>query len=119
MINEILCLSAIMWGEARGESDMGKVATAYTAIHRKADPSYPKSICEIMKQPSQYEFIQRHGIPSKQQIAYLMPIAEAILQGKIDDPIQGKKHFYRFDIPTPKWAIGKKKQRIGNHIFVA
>ena len=44
MLNEILCLSQIMFGEARGEPDLGKVAVAYTAINRKADPNYPKNI---------------------------------------------------------------------------
>jgi spore germination cell wall hydrolase CwlJ-like protein len=113
-----MCLSAIIFGEARGESDIGKVATAYSAINRKADPNYPKDICSIMKQPYQYEFIKKKGIPDKRQIAYLMPLAQAILDGKVDDPTQGKKHFYRFDLPTPRWAVGKPKQRIGNHIFV-
>ena len=37
MLNEILCLSQIMFGEARGEPDLGKVAVAYTAINRKAE----------------------------------------------------------------------------------
>lgn len=113
-----MCLSAIIFGEARGEPDIGKVATAYSAINRKADPNYPKDICSIMKQPHQYEFIRKKGIPDIKQIAYLMPLAQAILDGKVDDPTQGKKHFYRFDLPTPRWAVGKPKQRIGNHIYV-
>jgi hypothetical protein len=70
MINEILCLSAIMFGEARGEPDIGKVAVAYTAINRKADPNYPKNICSVMKQPKQYQFLD-YGMPSKEQVAYL------------------------------------------------
>ena len=118
MINEILCLSAIMFGEARGESDVGKVAVAFTAINRKADPSYPKDICQVMNQPYQYEFLSKYGMPSKQQIAYLMPLAEAILKGKIDDPTRGAKFFHTKQIAKPIWAKQKEiKVALGNHIF--
>jgi N-acetylmuramoyl-L-alanine amidase len=118
MINEILCLSAIMFGEARGENDIGKVAVAFTAINRKADPSYPKDICQVMKQPYQYEFLSKYGMPSKQEIAYLMPLAEAILNGKINDPTRGAKFFHTKQIAKPIWAKQKEiKVALGNHIF--
>jgi spore germination cell wall hydrolase CwlJ-like protein len=117
MINEILCLSQIMFGEARGEPDVGKVAVAYTAINRKADPNYPKSICEVMKQKSQYQFID-YGVPTKTQVAYLMPLAEAILNGKIDDPTRGAKWFHTKQMQKPFWAKQKEvKIAISNHIF--
>ena len=116
MLNEILCLSQIMFGEARGEPDLGKVAVAYTAINRKADPNYPKNICQVMRQPSQYQFID-YGIPSQTQVAYLMPLAEAILKGKVDDPTRGAKWFHTRNI-KPIWAKQKDiKIALGNHIF--
>ena len=117
MINEILCLSAIMFGEARGESDLGKVAVAYTAINRKADPSYPKTICQVMNQPYQYEFLTKHGMPTQSQVAYLMPLAKAILEGKVDDPTQGAKFFHTRQT-KPFWSKQKSiKIALGNHIF--
>jgi spore germination cell wall hydrolase CwlJ-like protein len=116
MINEIVCLSAIMFGEARGEPDIGKVAVAYTAINRKADPNYPKNICSIMKQPRQYQFID-YGIPSQQQLAYLMPLAKAILEGRVDDPTRGAKWFHTKNM-KPYWAKNKTiKVAYNNHIF--
>ena len=116
MINEILCLSAIMFGEARGESDVGKVAVAYTAINRKADPNYPKSICQVMKQPAQYQFLD-YGMPTQTQVAYLMPLAKAILEGKVDDPTRGAKWYHTKKV-KPIWAKQKEiKIALGNHIF--
>ena len=116
MINEILCLSAIMFGEARGEPDIGKVAVAYTAINRKADPNYPKNICSVMKQPKQYQFMD-YGMPTQQQVAYLMPLAEAILQGRIDDPTKGAKWFHTKNT-KPYWAKDKTiKVAYNNHVF--
>ena len=117
MLNEILCLSQIMFGEARGEPDLGKVAVAYTAINRKADPNYPKNICQVMRQPFQYQFINDYGIPSQTQVAYLMPLAEAILNGKVDDPTRGAKWFHTRKT-KPIWAKQKDiKLALGNHIF--
>lgn len=117
MINEILCLSAIMFGEARGEPDVGKVAVAYTAINRKADPNYPKSICQVMKQPAQYQFLD-YGMPTQSQVAYLMPLAKAILEGKVDDPTRGAKWFHTKQMAKPIWAKQKDiKIALGNHIF--
>ena len=116
MINEILCLSQIMFGEARGEPDMGKVAVAYTAINRKADPNYPKNICSVMNQPYQYQFLN-NGMPTQQQVAYLMPLAKAILEGKIDDPTRGAKWFHT-RTTKPYWAKNKTiKLAYNNHIF--
>jgi spore germination cell wall hydrolase CwlJ-like protein len=117
LINELMCLSAIMFGEARGESDIGKVAVAYTAINRKADPNYPKDICKIMKQPAQYEFLQKKGMPEEYQYKYLYPIAKAVMEGKIDDPTRGAKWFHNKQI-KPYWIKNKEvKLAVGNHIF--
>ena len=116
MINEILCLSAIMFGEARGESDVGKVAVAYTAINRKADPNYPKTICQIMKQPAQYQFLD-YGMPTQTQIAYLEPLAKAILERRVSDPTNGAKWYHTRKV-KPIWAKQKDiKIALGNHIF--
>ena len=117
MLNELMCLSMIMFGEARGEPDIGKVAVAYTAINRKADPKYPKNICAVMKQDKQYEFLSKIGMPPEHQYKYLEPIASAILQGKIDDPTKGAKWFHTKQI-KPVWAKDKPiKLSYGNHIF--
>ncbi len=112
-----MCLSMIMFGEARGEPQLGQVAVAYTAVNRKADPKYPNDICKIMTQNSQYEFISKIGIPQEQEVKYLMPIAQAILQGRIDDPTRGAKWFHTKKV-KPYWIKNKEvKLALGNHIF--
>jgi spore germination cell wall hydrolase CwlJ-like protein len=117
MLNEIMCLSMIMFGEARGEPQIGQVAVAYTAVNRKADPNYPKTICEVMKQKSQYQFLD-YGMPTQQQVAYLMPLAKAILEKKIDDPTNGAKWFHTKQMQKPIWAKTKQiKVAYNNHIF--
>jgi spore germination cell wall hydrolase CwlJ-like protein len=117
MINEALCLSAIMFGEARGEPDIGKVAVAYTAINRKADPKYPKDICKIMSQPNQYEFLSKIGMPTAKEYKQFEYLAKAVLENRIDDPTRGAKWFHTRKI-KPYWSKNKEiKIAIGNHIF--
>ena len=49
--------------------------------------------------------------------SYLMPLAEAILKGKVDDPTRGAKWFHTRNI-KPIWAKQKDiKIALGNHIF--
>ena len=105
-----------MWGEARGEGNIGMVAAAYTAINRKADPNYPKTICEIIRQPKQYQFLD-YGMPTKTQIAHLEPLAKAILEKRISDPTRGAKWFHTKNI-KPYWAKNKTiKLAYNNHLF--
>lgn len=117
MLNEIMCLSAIIWGEARGEAPIGQVAAAYTAINRKADPNYPNNICKVLQQPNQYEFLSKVGMPTAKQTAQFVPLAKAILEGRIDDPTWGAKWFHNKNI-KPIWSKNKTmKIALGNHIF--
>jgi hypothetical protein len=125
MLNELVCLSAIIAGESGGELmpgekySIGQVAVAYSAINRRNDPNYPKNICRIMEQPYQYEFLKKNGMPSKKQIEYFMPLAKAVLEGKIDDPTKGSKWFHsKWMRKYPIWAKDKPvKLAYMNHIF--
>ena len=123
MLNELICLSAIIAGESGGEIkpgqkySIGQVAVAYSAVNRKADPRFPKTICGVMEQPYQYEFLKKNGMPSKKQIEYFMPLAKAVLENKISDPTNGCKWFHTRWI-KPYWAKDKSvKLAYMNHIF--
>jgi spore germination cell wall hydrolase CwlJ-like protein len=122
-VNELICLSAIIAGEAGGEVmpgqkySLGHLAVAYSAINRQADPKYPKTICGVMNQPYQYEFLKKNGMPPKKQIDYFMPLAKAIMEGKVDDPTNGAKWFHAKWM-KPYWAKDKEvKLTYMNHIF--
>jgi spore germination cell wall hydrolase CwlJ-like protein len=57
-------------------------------------------------------------MPSKEEIAYLMPLAKAILEKKVDDPTKGAKWFHTKQMAKPFWARQKEvKIAIANHIF--
>jgi len=123
LISELMCLSAIIAGESGGEVapgqkySIGQVAVAYSAVNRKADPRFPKTICGVMEQPYQYEFLKKNGMPSKKQIEYFMPLAKAVLENKISDPTNGSKWFHTKWI-KPYWAKDKEvKLAYMNHIF--
>ncbi|NBQ17287.1 cell wall hydrolase [bacterium] len=116
MVSQAVCLAMIMWGEARGEGTQGMIATAYTAVHRSEHYYFPKDVCQVMKQPGQYNFMQ-HKLPTTDEIKPLIPIAEMILKKKIQDPTKGAMYFHEKSI-KPSWARNKPvKIAIGNHIF--
>jgi spore germination cell wall hydrolase CwlJ-like protein len=57
-------------------------------------------------------------MPTKTQIAYLEPLAKAILENRIDDPTRGAKWFHTKQMAKPFWARQKEvKIAIANHIF--
>ena len=116
MLSESICLAMIMWGEARGEGNIGMIATAYTAIHRSEHKDYPKNICGVMRQPYQYDFMTKR-LPSSKDILPLIPLAEKVLKREIPDPTRGAKWFHTKSV-NPIWAKNKPiKIAIGNHIF--
>ena len=69
-----------------------------------------------MKQPYQYQFLD-YGMPTETQVAYLIPLAKAILEKRIDDPTNGAKFFHTKNT-KPVWSKQKEiKIALGNHLF--
>jgi spore germination cell wall hydrolase CwlJ-like protein len=98
----------LLWGPVK--LVQGKLVTGCFSNKRK-------TICEVMKQKSQYQFLD-YGMPTQQQVAYLMPLAKAILEKKIDDPTKGAKWFHTKQMQKPIWAKTKQiKVAYNNHIF--
>jgi spore germination cell wall hydrolase CwlJ-like protein len=56
-------------------------------------------------------------MPTQTQIAYLEPLAKAILERRISDPTRGAKWYHTRQV-KPFWARQKEvKIAIANHIF--
>ena len=131
------CLATMIYGEARGEALLGKVAVAFSAINRAKN----KTICEVVLAPKQYsifngnptlraaalslkiEPVQKNSIDADSW-AQSKRIAALVLQGLITDPTQGATHYiadrvmklkgYRY----PKWSrVYAQVAIIDNHRF--
>ena len=110
------CLATMIYGEARGEALLGKVAVAYTAVNRAAK----KTVCAVVLAPKQYSIFNNN--PKLQAVA-LNPkvapplkniidvaswnqsvgVASAVFRGNIPDPTDGATHYL-----APKVMRSKK-----------
>lgn len=131
------CLATMIYGEARGEDDLGKIAVAYSALNR----SIGKTICEVVLAPKQYSVFndnaelklvalnldvepgQKNNIDSYSW-ERSKHIASVVLQGKTQDPTGGATHYIADRVMKikgykyPKWSRKYKQvAEIGNHRF--
>lgn len=53
---EVACGVALIYGEARGESDAGKRAVIETALNRVESKYYPDNLCDVVFQDKQFSF---------------------------------------------------------------
>lgn len=131
------CLATMIYGEARGESQRGMAAVAWTAKNRAKN----KTICEVVLAPMQYSVFndnpslrkaamsldvvpkQKNVIDEKSwQVA--LKVAEEVLTGKIKDPTKGSTHYLAPALMQqngweyPQWAKQYKLVAIiDNHKF--
>lgn len=132
-----VCLALMVLGEAGGETEEGKVAVAYTAVHRQKSGYYPRDLCRVVQQPAQYHAIviknPNMEIPdlskryAKANWEDCLRIARGVISGEIPDPLDGATHFFAPELmevddagnkKSPKWAstltwVGE----IGGHVF--
>lgn len=111
---ELNCLAALAYFEARGESLEGQLAVAHVAINRIRARLWPGGACEVARQPRQFAEIDRepHDIEAWRTAK---AIAWLALNG-YPDPTGGATHFHSGKSPT--WA-GKLEAvgTIENHRF--
>lgn len=131
------CLAVMIYGEARGESDVGKTAVAYTALNRATK----KTLCDVVLAPKQYSIFNNnptlraaamslHIEPAQKNIIdrksweQSVAIAGSVIRRALPDPTNGSTHYlapkvmaikgYKF----PKWSREYKMVAvIDNHRF--
>lgn len=117
------CLAVTIYGEARGESEAGQIAVAYTLINR----AKKKSICQVALAPKQYSvFNDNPKLKAAATNLHILPyyknsidqksweravkIARLVMNRSVKDPTNGATHYlapvlmkakkYRY----PKWS---------------
>lgn len=118
-----------IWGEARGETALGKMAVCWVILNRVARPQWGNSIESVCLQPWQFscwnkndpnrKSLERLNLESNDPTIQLCRDAvDLVLGGKASDPTNGADHYYADWINTPSWARGKKASAtIGAHKF--
>lgn len=99
------CLAQVIHHEARGEPIAGQEAVAQIVINRAKHPRYPKDICKVATQPSQFSRFHTRIKPNAQSYA----VAVRVRFGNAINRV-GKRLYFS--------GIGPAKAlRIGNHKF--
>ena len=113
--DDLLLLSKLVTGEARGESYEGQVAVAAVVINRVQDPRFPNTIKDVIYQKNAFSVVNDGSI-NMQPTESAYNAAIDALYGK--DPTNKAVFFWNPDIATCKWIKTLNPYlKIGNHVF--
>jgi spore germination cell wall hydrolase CwlJ-like protein len=102
--DELGCLVANIYHEARGEVALGQAAVAHVTLNRVRSPAYPDSVCGVVWQSGQFSWAEdgrSDRMTDIDAICQAVDIALAASRGKIKDPTGGALHVYAHDKVKP------------------
>jgi N-acetylmuramoyl-L-alanine amidase len=122
-------MTRTLWGECRGEADLGRAAVAWVIRNRAAWPKpawWGHKVTDVCCKPSQFS-CWNDDDPNLAKVEKLSPedpayrtlhlIATRVLTGKIADPTAGATHYRRIGTEA-EWAKGRTPTAtIGTHEF--
>jgi N-acetylmuramoyl-L-alanine amidase len=131
---EVDVLARTVWGEARGEGDVGMVAVAHVILNRVQIAQdrggkywWGGNIIQVCQKPYQFSCWNRSD-PNFRKLQSIdatdfyfstaLRIARGAIKGVLDDdPTQGATHYHAAGI-SPYWTRNEKPTAvIGDHIF--
>jgi hypothetical protein len=124
---EFECLALNIYWESRGEPNLGQLAVASVTLNRLVSPSFPKTICSVVKQGTnlgrnkcQFSWAcdGQHDRPANDEAwNQAQRVAYRTLFSDLPDPTAGALYFHA-DYVRPDWS-GEKElvSQIGRHIF--
>ena len=117
--DELRCLAGAVFYEAKGEPLAGQLAVAEVIINRAKSGRFPKSLCGVVTQRSQFSFVRGGQVPavnpSRADYRTALAVAQVALNDSWDSPASNAMFFHARYV-RPGWS----KQRvasIGNHVF--
>jgi len=116
---EFDCLASAVYYESRGEPLDGQLAVAEVILNRVRSGRFRSTVCDVVKQPSQFSFVRRGVIPSapRESAAWQRAAAIAhIAMNDLADATGDESLFFHATYVNPRWGR-PRVARIGNHIF--
>ena len=116
--DELRCLAGAVYFESRGESLAGQLAVAHVVINRAKSGRFPKSLCGVVHQPSQFSFVRGGRMPAVRNGAQwnnAVAIAQIARDGSWKNQAPGALFFHARYV-SPGWRKTRIAQ-IDNHIF--
>ena len=116
--SQIECLSRAAYHEAKGESDKGMLAVIHTTLNRVKDNRFPKTVCGVVYQKSQYSWTKYNPkVKEQEQYARAERLAKEVVEGKHKDNTQGALYFVHVKINRNWLEKLTYTCTIGNHKF--
>lgn len=113
--SDVTLLARCVYGEARGEPELGRIAVAAVVLNRVKSSSFPNSISGVIYQSGAFTCVadgQINMTPNEQAYA----AARAAINGY--DPTYGCLYYYNPATATSKWIWSLKvAMTIGKHSF--
>ena len=119
------CLALAIYWEARGESEQGKAAVAWTVLNRRDHPEFPDTVCGVIfdggeSPPCQFSWWcdGKPDTPTQPKSwKKAQELAARLLKDPGQDPTNGALFFHVKTMKVP-WRIKRERSvRIGGHIF--
>lgn len=112
---QLECLSKAAYFESKGESDAGMLAVIHTTLNRVKDVRFPKTVCGVVYQKSQYSWVKHNPkIKEKEQYERAKRLSQEVVGGKHKDNTQGALYFNSLH-RKPSGTVCTV--RIGGHSF--
>lgn len=127
-LEDLDVMARTIYGEARGESDQGKVAVAWVIMNRVAKQTwYGRTVFEVCRKPWQFS-CWNLGDPNRTVIESVqsgnaifdkcLESGRKVLASNVADPTDGATHYHANWINPPAWTRGASfTVKIGNHLF--
>jgi hypothetical protein len=113
------CLAGAIYFESKGEPLAGQLAVAEVIINRTKSGRYPRTLCGVVKQPSQFSFVRGGRIPAVPRDSAhwrkAVAIAHIAQNDLADSPVPTALSFHATRV-SPRWKM-KRIATVGNHVF--
>ena len=131
---DLYCMAANLYFEARSESELGQKAVAKVTLNRVNSKKYPDSVCKVVFQKDQFSWTKQqpwgkiqkalNGVePSKNVLevsSYQLALktAKTSLKTGLKGTLPDDALWYHANYVSPKWAKKMKKvKKVGKHVF--
>lgn len=116
---EMNCLAAGVYYEAKGEPLEGQLAVAEVILNRAGSGRFPRSVCGVLKQRGQFSFVRGGSIPQPPASAKAWKTALAVAKvaraDKWDSKVSDALYFHARYV-SPGWRRARVGS-VGNHVF--
>lgn len=113
------CLAGAVYFESKGESLPGQLAVARVVMARANSGRFPRTLCGVVYQKSQFSFVRGGGMPpiatGSTHWRNAVAISKIALSNGWKSPVEGALFFHARHV-SPGWQLTRLGS-VDNHIF--